>query len=177
MNESREFDKRSRHFPLGDHFINSYNLISWHCMDIVRRKLTLVTIGTWRVKRWIHAWEGSSSKSYQFCSWRSWATFLLGFPSRLKYFQLLKYNVNDMLTESRKEVMRHATLWASEGDHDGLNILESIPKSGCICAAVQCYVIFQKAWTIMFAIRSAVYSLRVVLCNKILKLINGANSK
>ena len=29
----------------------------------------------------------------------------------------------------------------------------------------------------MFAIRSAVYSLRVVLCNKILKLINGANSK
>ena len=45
-NELREFDKRSRHFPLGDHFINSHNLISWHCMDIVRRKLTLVTIGT-----------------------------------------------------------------------------------------------------------------------------------
>ena len=38
-------------FPLGDHFINSRNLISWHCMDIVRRKLTLNTIGTWRVKR------------------------------------------------------------------------------------------------------------------------------
>ena len=24
----REFDKRSRHFLLGDHFMNSYNLIS-----------------------------------------------------------------------------------------------------------------------------------------------------
>ena len=40
--------------------------------------------------------------------------------------------------------MRHTTLWASEGDYDGLNILESIPKSGCICAAVQCYVIFKR---------------------------------
>ena len=48
-NELREFDKRSRHFLLGDHFINSHNLISWQCMDIVRRKLLLVTIGTWRV--------------------------------------------------------------------------------------------------------------------------------
>ena len=46
MNELREFDKRSRHFPLGDHFINSHNLIPSHCMDIVGRKLTLVTIGT-----------------------------------------------------------------------------------------------------------------------------------
>ena len=46
MNELREFDKRSRHFPLGDHFINSHNLISRYCMDIIRRKLTLVTIGT-----------------------------------------------------------------------------------------------------------------------------------
>ena len=27
-NEFREFDKRSRHFPFGDHFINSHNLIS-----------------------------------------------------------------------------------------------------------------------------------------------------
>ena len=42
MNELREFDKRSRHFPLGDHFINSHNLIAWHCMDIVRRKLMLL---------------------------------------------------------------------------------------------------------------------------------------
>ena len=50
MNELREFDKRSKHFPLVDHFINSHNLISRQCMDIVRRKLTLVTIGTSRVK-------------------------------------------------------------------------------------------------------------------------------
>ena len=45
-NKLREFDKRSKHFLLGDHFINSHNLISWQCMDIVRRKLMLVTIGT-----------------------------------------------------------------------------------------------------------------------------------
>ena len=45
-NELREFDKRSKHFLLDDHFINSHNLVSWHCMDIVRRKLMLVTIGT-----------------------------------------------------------------------------------------------------------------------------------
>ena len=45
-NELREFDKRSKHFLLGDHFINSHNLISWQCMDIVRRKLMWVTIGT-----------------------------------------------------------------------------------------------------------------------------------
>ena len=38
-NELREFNKRSKHFLLGDHFINSYNLISWRCMDIVRKKL------------------------------------------------------------------------------------------------------------------------------------------
>ena len=42
----REFDKRSKHFLLGDNFINSHNLICWPCMDIVRRKLMLVTIGT-----------------------------------------------------------------------------------------------------------------------------------
>ena len=45
-NELREFDKRSKHFLSGDHFINSHNLISWQSMDIVRRKLMLVTIGT-----------------------------------------------------------------------------------------------------------------------------------
>jgi len=33
----------------GIYFINSHNLISWQCMDIVRRKLMLVTIGTKRV--------------------------------------------------------------------------------------------------------------------------------
>ena len=34
-NKLREFDKRSRPFLLGDHLINSHNLISWQCMDIV----------------------------------------------------------------------------------------------------------------------------------------------
>ena len=46
-----EFDKRSRHFLVGDQFINSHNLISGQSMDMVRRKLMLVTIGTERVKR------------------------------------------------------------------------------------------------------------------------------
>ena len=45
-NKLREFDNRSRHFLCGDHFINSHNLISWQCMDIMRRKLMLITIGT-----------------------------------------------------------------------------------------------------------------------------------
>ena len=35
-----------KHFLLGDHFINSHNLISWQCTDIIRRKLMLVTSGT-----------------------------------------------------------------------------------------------------------------------------------
>ena len=46
-NVLREFDKRSKiNFLLGDQFINSYNLISGQSMDMVRRKLMLVTIGT-----------------------------------------------------------------------------------------------------------------------------------
>ena len=45
-NVLREFDKKSKHFLLGDQFINSHNLISGQSMDIVRRKLMLVTIGT-----------------------------------------------------------------------------------------------------------------------------------
>ena len=49
-NELGEFDKRSRHFLFGDQFINSHNLISWQCMDIVGRNLMLVTIGASRVK-------------------------------------------------------------------------------------------------------------------------------
>ena len=36
---------------LGDHFINSHNLISWQYMDIVRRKLMLITFLC--VKMWI----------------------------------------------------------------------------------------------------------------------------
>ena len=45
-NELREFDKRSSDFLLGDPFINSHNLVSWQIMDIIGRKLMLVTIGT-----------------------------------------------------------------------------------------------------------------------------------
>ena len=42
----REFGKRSKHFSPGDHFINSHNLFSSLCTDIVGRKLMLVTVGT-----------------------------------------------------------------------------------------------------------------------------------
>ena len=38
-NVLREFDKRSKHFLVGDHFINSHYLISCQCMDIVGRKI------------------------------------------------------------------------------------------------------------------------------------------
>ena len=30
-----EIEKRSKHFSFGDHFINSYNLFSYFCIDIV----------------------------------------------------------------------------------------------------------------------------------------------
>ena len=46
MDGLREFDKRSRHFLLGDQLINSHSLISGQSMDMVKRKLMLVTIGT-----------------------------------------------------------------------------------------------------------------------------------
>ena len=39
----RKFDKRSKQF-IGDHFINSPNLFSWWCMDVVGRKLILVSL-------------------------------------------------------------------------------------------------------------------------------------
>ena len=45
-NKLREFDKRSKHFLLGDHFANSHNLFSWLFIDIVRRILMLVTLET-----------------------------------------------------------------------------------------------------------------------------------
>ena len=41
-----EFDKRAKHFSFGDHCINSHTFISWQSMDIVRRKLMLISIGT-----------------------------------------------------------------------------------------------------------------------------------
>ena len=42
----RELNKRSQHFLFGDHLINSHNHFSSQCMDIIREKLMLVTIGT-----------------------------------------------------------------------------------------------------------------------------------
>ena len=45
-NVLREYDKRLRYLLIVDHFTNSHNLISWQIMDIVKRKLMLVTIGT-----------------------------------------------------------------------------------------------------------------------------------
>ena len=60
-NTLREFGRRSKHFLLGDHIINSHNHFSWQHMDIVRGKLMLVTptcnpdtsTYTWTVK-WVH---------------------------------------------------------------------------------------------------------------------------
>lgn len=42
---SREFDEKLKHFFFGDHFTNSQNLFSWLWMDIVGKKLILVTLG------------------------------------------------------------------------------------------------------------------------------------
>ena len=41
---------RDSHYPLVDHFINSNNFFSSVCIDIFRRKLMLITLGTERVK-------------------------------------------------------------------------------------------------------------------------------
>ena len=38
------------HFPFSDHFINSHNFSSRLCIDIVRRKLMLITLGTGKVE-------------------------------------------------------------------------------------------------------------------------------
>ena len=38
--------KKIKAFPFGDDFSYSHNLISLQCMNIIRRKLILVTIGT-----------------------------------------------------------------------------------------------------------------------------------
>ena len=46
----RKFDKRSEHFPLGDHFSNSHNHFPWLCIDFVGRKLMLVNFGAWNFK-------------------------------------------------------------------------------------------------------------------------------
>ena len=41
----KEFDKRSKHFPFGDHFNCSQNLFSWLCIDVVGRKFFLSLLG------------------------------------------------------------------------------------------------------------------------------------
>ena len=50
-NLPREFDKRAKHFPFGDHFVYSHNFFSWLYFDIVRRILKLVTSKTSKVNR------------------------------------------------------------------------------------------------------------------------------
>ena len=44
-----EFDKRSKHFPFGDHFISSPNLFSWLCTDFVE-KIDVGHSWDWRIK-------------------------------------------------------------------------------------------------------------------------------
>ena len=46
QNKSRENVSRSRHFPVGDHFLHSYNLFLWLCINIVRRKLCWLNAGS-----------------------------------------------------------------------------------------------------------------------------------
>ena len=42
-------ERNSKYFPSGDHFVNSHNLFSCLCVEIVWRQLTLVTLGLRRV--------------------------------------------------------------------------------------------------------------------------------
>ena len=48
-NQWREFVDKSQHSPLGVQLINSLDIFTCSCIDIVRRKLMLATFGTWRV--------------------------------------------------------------------------------------------------------------------------------
>ena len=41
--------KDQKHFPFSDHFFNSHNFFFSLYIDIIKRKLTLVTLGTERV--------------------------------------------------------------------------------------------------------------------------------
>ena len=61
----REFDDRPKHFLCGYHFINSHNHFSLQHMDIVRRKLMLVTIGTQRVKVARYSFSGSIPPKFE----------------------------------------------------------------------------------------------------------------
>ena len=44
-NKLREFDKRSKHFPLGDHFINSHNLFSCCVLALLGENWCLLLLG------------------------------------------------------------------------------------------------------------------------------------
>ena len=50
MNQLGKFVWRSKRFLWSDYFIYSHNIFSWLCIDIVRRKLIFVTLGTLSVK-------------------------------------------------------------------------------------------------------------------------------
>ena len=52
-NKLREFGRISKHFLLGDYFINSHNHFPWQHMNIVRRKLMLVC-DYWGLKGYPH---------------------------------------------------------------------------------------------------------------------------
>ena len=58
--------KESKHFSFGDHVINSRNLFSWLCIDIVQGKLMMVTLGTQRVNDLIQACSYLSFSSHSF---------------------------------------------------------------------------------------------------------------
>ena len=79
--QSREFDKGSKHFFFGDHYINSHNLFSWWCIDSVRRKLMLVTLGKFL---------------YQ-CFLGSTGFFLVFYHSSFKLLLLLSYFLTCLL--------------------------------------------------------------------------------
>ena len=77
----REFDKGSKHFFFGDHFINSHNILSWWCIDSVRRKLMLVTLG----------------KILYQCFLGSTGFFLVFYHSSFKLLLLLSYFLTCLL--------------------------------------------------------------------------------
>ena len=60
----------------GDYYVNSHNLISWECIDIVRRRLMLVTLGTFKKGKqevWVNEikWEYSNKLNSLCFMWTS----------------------------------------------------------------------------------------------------------
>ena len=87
-NKLREFDKRSKHFSLSDHFTNSHKLFFWLCNDTVLRKLMFVILGRIDGIKQCHFLRGWTS--YKICQCkksqvmslfiqdnRKWRTFIL----------------------------------------------------------------------------------------------------